>query len=111
MSVVFVVTETEHINHPESSGRKTGLLLSWVWVFTQGLVVPKPDSATVLSKSSRNMEGYHTLYSRYCSCSVFIVFAHLSCTSLSGTFKCDGMWMVSITVRARIHNMWEGVWW
>ena len=28
MSVVLVVTETEHSNHPESSGRKTGPLLA-----------------------------------------------------------------------------------
>ena len=26
--VVLVVTETEHVNHPESSGRKTGPLLA-----------------------------------------------------------------------------------
>ena len=65
-------------------------------VITQGFVAPKPDSATVLSRSSGNREGSHILYRRYCSCLVFIVSAYLSCASLRGASEYVGMWTVII---------------
>ena len=111
LSLYIVVNRFSVMDSPQSallgisspsSGRKMGLLLVNMTglVLTQGFMAPKPDSTAVLSRSSINREGSRTLYSRYCSCLMLIVFVNLSCASLSGTSECVEMWTVVI-IRSR----------